>query len=123
MFSYVCVSPGGLTTGCYRPCRMLCWLVKHLVSLNHCTWKAAHPYAPLPVQASAPFHLKNVFLLLLFSVRAVRKGGGVQRGGQLVKEKCSTTQNTSTAQLIFLPSSLQPPKPLSSPAAAGSHSP
>ena len=62
-FSYKCVSPGGVTSGCYSPCRVLCWVVKHLVSLSHCTQKTAHLYAPLPGQALAPFHLKNVFFL------------------------------------------------------------
>lgn len=114
---------GGLTSGCYSPCRVLCWLVKHLASLSHCTQKTAHPYSHLPGQALAPFHLKNVFLLLLFSMSAARKGGGIQRGGQLAREKCSATQNVSTAQLISLPSSLQPPEPISLPPVAGSHSP
>lgn len=46
-------------------------------------------------------------------MRAARKGGGVQRDGQLAKEKRSAIQNMSAAVFISLPSSLQPSEPIS----------
>lgn len=67
-FSYMCVSPEGITSGCYSPCRVLCWLVRHLISQSHCTQKTASPHTPLPGQASASFHLKNVFFFFFLAV-------------------------------------------------------
>lgn len=73
-FSYMCVSPEGITSGCYSPCRVLCWLVRHLISQSHCTQKTASPHTPLPGQASASFHLKNVFFFFFLLCSAKQPG-------------------------------------------------
>lgn len=52
--------------------------------------------------------------LLLFSLSVGRKGEGVQGHDQLVREKCSATENIPTTLLISPPSSLQHSEPVSS---------